>query len=239
MASKSSGNLIQIKASGLMCSFCTMSVEKALGRVPGVNNVQVNLVHGIILVDADRNRVSEQDVARKVEDLGYTVVATEAQQYKTDEALFATIKRRGILGVALALTDTLFDPLNVFGLPDRAQLREMRPDDRRDGLSGLRLRRALGHAEDRRVSDVKVSLKEGTATLRLVPTNRVTIERIRERRGPRRRSSLPAVTRGELEAHGEHRLTDDIAAIRRHQVCAQQSVLPAFRGELDHAVLAM
>ena len=121
MASMSSGNLIQIKASGLMCSFCTMSVEKALGRVPGVNNVQVNLVHGIILVDADRNRVSEQDIARKVEDLGYTVVATEAQQYKTDEALFATIKRRGILGVALALADTLFDPLNVFGLADRTR----------------------------------------------------------------------------------------------------------------------
>lgn len=116
-----SGNLIQVKASGLMCSFCTMSVEKALGRVPGVNNVQVNLVHGIILVDADRSRVSEQDVARKIEELGYTVVATEAQQYKTDETLFATIKRRGILGVALALADTLFDPLNVFGLPDRVR----------------------------------------------------------------------------------------------------------------------
>jgi P-type Cu+ transporter len=121
MARTTSGNLIQVKASGLMCSFCTMSVEKALGRVPGVNNVQVNLVHGIILVDADRNRVSEADVARKVEDLGYTVVATEAQQYKTDEALFATIKKRGILGVALALADTVFDPLNVFGLPDRTR----------------------------------------------------------------------------------------------------------------------
>jgi heavy metal translocating P-type ATPase len=116
-----SGNLIQVKASGLMCSFCTMSVEKALGRVPGVNNVQVNLVHGIILVDADRRRVTEQDVARKVEELGYTVVATEAQQYTTDEALFATIKRRGVLGVGLALADTLFDPLDLFGLPDRVR----------------------------------------------------------------------------------------------------------------------
>jgi len=116
-----SGNLIQVKASGLMCSFCTMSVEKALGRLPGINTVQVNLVHGIILVDADRKRVSETDVARKVEELGYTVVATEAQQYKTDEVLFDTIKRRGILGVALALADTLFDPLNAFGLPDRVR----------------------------------------------------------------------------------------------------------------------
>ncbi|MGI9077111.1 MAG: heavy metal translocating P-type ATPase [Gemmatimonadaceae bacterium] len=122
MASKSngsSGNLIQVKASGLMCSFCTMSVEKALGRLPGVNNVQVNLVHGIILVDADRKRVSEQDVTRKIEDLGYTVVATEAQQYSTDEALFATIRRRGFLAMALVAADTVFDPLNFFGVPDR------------------------------------------------------------------------------------------------------------------------
>ena len=121
MTSTASGNLIQVKASGLMCSFCTMSVEKALGRVPGVNNVQVNLVHGIILVDADRNRVSEEDVTRKVEELGYTVVATEAQQHKTDDALFAVIKRRGILGVSLALADTLFDPLNLFSVPDRVR----------------------------------------------------------------------------------------------------------------------
>ncbi|MBA3631898.1 MAG: heavy metal translocating P-type ATPase [Acidobacteria bacterium] len=110
-------NLIQIKASGLMCSFCTMSVEKALGRLPGVRSVQVNLVHGIILVDADRNKVSEAQVAQKVEDLGYTVVATEAQQYKTDEAIFATIKKRGFLAIGLSIVDLSFDPLNLFGVP--------------------------------------------------------------------------------------------------------------------------
>ena len=120
MANRES-NLIQVKASGLMCSFCTMSVEKALGRMPGVKTVQVNLVHGIILVDADRKQVTEQQVAHKVEELGYTVVATEAQQYETDEALFTTIKRRGTLGVALAIADTLFDPLNLFALPDRTR----------------------------------------------------------------------------------------------------------------------
>lgn len=114
-------SMIQVKASGLMCSFCTMSVEKALGRMPGVNSVQVNLVHGIILVDADGARITESQVAKKVEELGYTVVTTEAQQYQTDEALFATIKRRGVLGVSLAVADTLFDPVNLFGLPDRVR----------------------------------------------------------------------------------------------------------------------
>jgi heavy metal translocating P-type ATPase len=108
--------LMQVKVSGLMCSFCTMSVEKALGRRPGVTNVQVNLVHGIVLVEADPDRVSEQEVARQIEALGYTVVATEAQQFRTDEALFATIKRRGFLAIGLAVADLLFDPLDLFGL---------------------------------------------------------------------------------------------------------------------------
>jgi len=113
--------LIQIKASGMMCSFCTMSVEKALARVPGVNTVQVNLVHGIILVDADRALVTEQQVAQKVEDLGYTVVATEAQQVATDEALFTTIRRRGGLAMGFAIADLVFDPMNLSGLPERTR----------------------------------------------------------------------------------------------------------------------
>lgn len=108
---------IQVKASGLMCSFCTMSVEKALGRLPGVNNVQVNLVHGIILVEADPRQVTEQQVSKKIEQLGYTVTATEAQQFATDEAIFATIRSRGFLAMGLVMADTLFDPLNLFSAP--------------------------------------------------------------------------------------------------------------------------
>jgi heavy metal translocating P-type ATPase len=92
-----------------------MSVEKGLGRLPGVRNVQVNLVHGIVLVEADLNRTSERDIAEKVEALGYTVVATEAQQFKTDEALFALIRRRGFLAMTLAIADLLVDPLDLVG----------------------------------------------------------------------------------------------------------------------------
>ena len=120
-ANGTANRLIQVKASGMMCSFCTMSVEKALGRMPGVNTVQVNLVHGMILVDGEPGQVSEQQVAKKVEELGYTVVATEAQQYETDEALFTTIRRRGLLAMGLAVADVVFDPLNLFGVSDRVR----------------------------------------------------------------------------------------------------------------------
>ncbi|MCI0462007.1 MAG: cation transporter, partial [Gemmataceae bacterium] len=114
-APQENGRLVQIKASGMMCSFCTMSVEKALGRLPGVNHVQVNLVHGVILVDREPRQISAERLEQAVESLGYNVVATEAQQYQTDEAIFATIKKRGFLAMGLAVLDLLVDPLNLLG----------------------------------------------------------------------------------------------------------------------------
>lgn len=108
---------VQMKASGLMCSFCTMSVEKALKRYPGVKSVMVNLVHGVILVEADTAQTSREDLAVAVEKLGYNVSTTEVQQYETDEAIHSLVKRRGIIGMTVSVIDLLVDPLNVFGLP--------------------------------------------------------------------------------------------------------------------------
>lgn len=108
---------INMKVSGMMCSFCTMSLEKALKRYPGVNSVLVNLVHGVVLVEADTSQISHEELAKAVERLGYSVSASEVQQYATDEALFTLIKRRGAIGMTVSVFDLLIDPLNVFGLP--------------------------------------------------------------------------------------------------------------------------
>jgi copper chaperone CopZ len=96
---------VQMKVSGLMCSFCTMSVEKALKRYPGVKSVMVNLVHGIVLVEADTTQTGKGDLTAAVEKLGYNVSATEVAQYATDEGIFRLIKRRGLAGMGLALLD--------------------------------------------------------------------------------------------------------------------------------------
>src|SRR5216683_933242 len=108
---------VHMKVSGLMCSFCTMSLEKALKRYPGVKSVLVNLVHGIVLVEADTAQMSRENLAAAVEKLGYNVSATEVQQYATDEAIFTLIKQRGFIGMTLAVLDLLVDPLNLFNLP--------------------------------------------------------------------------------------------------------------------------
>lgn len=108
---------VQMKVSGLMCSFCTMSVETALKRYPGVKSVMVNLVHGIVLVEADTARTNREVLAEAVEKLGYNVSETLVQQYKTDEDLFGLIKQRGTIGMIVSAIDLLVDPVNIFGLP--------------------------------------------------------------------------------------------------------------------------
>jgi len=110
---------IQMKVSGLMCSFCTMSVEKALKRNPAIKSVMVNLVHGIVLVEADTAKMSREQLAEAVEKLGYSVSSTEVQQYKTDEDVFHLIKQRGTIGMVASVIDLLVDPLNLFGLPQQ------------------------------------------------------------------------------------------------------------------------
>jgi hypothetical protein len=53
-------------------------------------------------------------VAQKVKDLGYTVIATEAQQYKMDEAIFSTIKKRGFLAISFAAQHVIYQAKMVF-----------------------------------------------------------------------------------------------------------------------------
>lgn len=112
---------IQMKVSGMMCSFCTMSIERALKRYPGIRSVLVNLVHGIVLVEADTAQISRAELASAVEKLGYNVSSTEIQQYATDEAIFSVIKQRGRIGMVLALLDLIVDPFNVFQLPAQSR----------------------------------------------------------------------------------------------------------------------
>ena len=112
---------IQIKASGMMCSFCTMSVENALKKHPGVKSVLVNLVHGVVLVEADTSIVSKEKISQEIEGMGYPVSATESQQLAKNQAFHKMVKWRGWLGMGLSAVIVLVDTLNILGLPVMAR----------------------------------------------------------------------------------------------------------------------
>jgi len=54
-----------MNVSGIMGSFCTMRIEKALKPYPGVNSVLGNLVYGVVLAEAAMAKISREELAAR------------------------------------------------------------------------------------------------------------------------------------------------------------------------------
>ena len=63
----------RIKIKGMTCQHCVMSVTKALGTIPGVKNLRVDLVKGEAAFENTQN-ISRDSLRKAVEDAGYTIV---------------------------------------------------------------------------------------------------------------------------------------------------------------------
>jgi heavy metal translocating P-type ATPase len=64
---------IRARIGGLHCSLCTGTIEKALGRLPGVDQVAVSLTHEQALVEFDPHVVQAEKLLQTLRDIGYTV----------------------------------------------------------------------------------------------------------------------------------------------------------------------
>ncbi len=64
---------IRARIGGLHCSLCTGTIEKALGRHPGVDSVAVSLTHEQALVEYDPTVVRPQELLQTLRDIGYTI----------------------------------------------------------------------------------------------------------------------------------------------------------------------
>ncbi|MBS6397515.1 MAG: heavy metal translocating P-type ATPase [Clostridiales bacterium] len=56
---------------GMSCSACSAHVEKAVGKVPGVDKVQVNLLQNSMVVEYKEGAADAQTIVRAVEEAGY------------------------------------------------------------------------------------------------------------------------------------------------------------------------
>ena len=64
---------IRARIAGMHCSLCTGTIEKALGRHPGVEKVAVSLTHEQALVEYDPRRVRPQALLQTLQQMGYTI----------------------------------------------------------------------------------------------------------------------------------------------------------------------
>ena len=64
-----------LNVQGMSCEHCRMAVTRAVGAVPGVRAVEVNLQEGTVRVSFDEAKVPLDSLRRAIQGEGYEVVA--------------------------------------------------------------------------------------------------------------------------------------------------------------------
>lgn len=64
--------MLKLKVSGMTCAKCVSAVTRAVGRIPSVERVSVDLEHGEVIVDG---RPDERAVREAIVEEGYGVQA--------------------------------------------------------------------------------------------------------------------------------------------------------------------
>lgn len=64
-----------ITVEGMTCTGCEQSVQRAVGRLDGVETASADHTAGRVTVRFDGDIVSEDDIAARIQEAGYTVPA--------------------------------------------------------------------------------------------------------------------------------------------------------------------
>src|SRR6516162_5702397 len=95
---------IRARIGGLHCSLCTGTIEKALGRLPGVDKVAVSLTHEQALVEYDPAIVRPEQFLQTLRDIGYTISdPRKLRPFEEEERELIREARRFVLAVALSV----------------------------------------------------------------------------------------------------------------------------------------
>ncbi len=152
---------IRARIAGLHCSLCTGTIEKALGRMPGVGQVAVSLTHEQALIDYEPDVIASEEILGTLRDIGYDLYdPRKLRPFEDEEAdlvregtrLLAAIAA-GITAIALILEVSgiwsLLVPASVVALLVPVSYAVLRPAGRARaalGAVGILLPAGLAHA---------------------------------------------------------------------------------------------
>ena len=95
---------IRARIGGLHCSLCTGTIEKALGRMPGVDKVAVSLTHEQALVEYDPQVARPETLLETLRDIGYTVSdPRKLRAFEEEERDLVREGRRFVAAVVLSV----------------------------------------------------------------------------------------------------------------------------------------
>lgn len=104
---------LQVQVGGMSCSFCTATIERAIGRMEGVASVNVSLAHEDALIQYDPAQRTPDELLGALRSLGYTIrdpdkVAAFEQQ--ADE-LRSEGRRLAAAGILTAISMVVMIPM--------------------------------------------------------------------------------------------------------------------------------
>lgn len=95
---------IRAHIGGLHCSLCTGTIEKALGKRPGVDKVAVSLTHEQALIEYDPRVARAEDLLQTLKDIGYTVSdPRKLRPFEEEERALVRERRRFLAALAMSI----------------------------------------------------------------------------------------------------------------------------------------
>ncbi|MHB1142322.1 MAG: heavy metal translocating P-type ATPase [Sulfuricaulis sp.] len=95
---------IRARIGGLHCSLCTGTIEKALGREPGVEKVAVSLTHEQALIEYDPSVARPEVLLQTLTDIGYTISdPRKLRPFDEEETALVHEGRRFVTAVGASL----------------------------------------------------------------------------------------------------------------------------------------
>jgi P-type Cu+ transporter len=109
---------LRARIGGLHCSLCTGTIEKALGRQPGVDKVAVSLTHEQALVEYDPKVVRPEALLTILREIGYTVSdPRKLRPFEEEERDLVREGRRFLVATAFSLLAVALVANPTAGLP--------------------------------------------------------------------------------------------------------------------------
>lgn len=95
---------IRARIGGLHCSLCTGTIEKALGRLPGVDKVAVSLTHEQALIEYDPKIARPEELLQTLREIGYSVSdPRKTRPFEEEEQDLVREGRRFLTATAFSL----------------------------------------------------------------------------------------------------------------------------------------
>jgi len=95
---------LTLKTDGMSCAACSATIEKALGKVDGVSDVNANFSNNIVSLTHDPEIVRKEDIIKVIEKAGYFVLEGDPDVLaEKEKRLAATIKRELAISVVFTI----------------------------------------------------------------------------------------------------------------------------------------